>query len=257
MDRQPIPKGIRFEVFKRDSFKCQYCGASAPDVLLHIDHIKPAAKGGTNDITNLVTACEGCNLGKSDKLLSDNAAVNKSRNQLEVLQERRDQLEMMMEWQEGLQSLKETVIQKVISKWESVAPGFSVNENGQKRIKKIVRNYPIDEIFEAIGIAAEQYLEYEDDGSVTDESWEKGFKKIEGICRVRKNQEEKPYLKDLYYARGILRNRVYVDEKYVMEMMENAVMAGAETQWIIQEARNCRNWTQFREEMHDFIERNA
>ena len=244
-------------MFKRDSFKCQYCGASAPDVLLHIDHINPVSKGGTNDIVNLVTSCESCNLGKSDKLLSENAAVNKSRSQLEALQERREQLEMMMSWQEGLQALKETVLEKVAEKWESLAPGYSINENGQKRLKKIIRNYPIDEIFEAMDIAAEQYLEFEEDGTVTDESWERGFKKIDGICRVRKSQSDKPYLKDLYYARGILRNRVYVDAAYVMDMMENAVLAGADTQWIIQEAKNCRNWSQFRDEMHEFVDENA
>jgi 5-methylcytosine-specific restriction endonuclease McrA len=52
--RKPIPKRIRFEVFKRDGFKCQYCGASAPDVLLQVDHIKPAAAGGEDDIINLI-----------------------------------------------------------------------------------------------------------------------------------------------------------------------------------------------------------
>ena len=255
--RKSISKGIRFEVFKRDSFKCQYCGATSPDVLLHIDHIKPVSKGGTNDIVNLVTSCEACNLGKSDKLLSENAAVNKSRSQLEALQERREQLEMMLEWQEGLQALKDSVLEKVMARWEELAPGFAVNENGQKRLQKIIRSYPLDEIYEAMDIASEQYLEFKDDGTVTDDSWERGFKKIEGICRVRKSESEKPYLKDLYYARGILRKRVYVDEGYVMEMMENAVIAGADPQWIIQEARYCRNWTQFRDSMHDALGENA
>ena len=45
--RKPISKKLRFEVFKRDSFTCQYCGKSAPDVVLHIDHIKPVKEGGT------------------------------------------------------------------------------------------------------------------------------------------------------------------------------------------------------------------
>ena len=53
--RKSISKKNRFEVFKRDSFTCQYCGASAPDVLLEVDHIKPVASGGTNDILNLIT----------------------------------------------------------------------------------------------------------------------------------------------------------------------------------------------------------
>jgi len=46
--KKPIPKRTRFEVLKRDRFRCQYCGASAPDALLHVDHIVPVAKGGDN-----------------------------------------------------------------------------------------------------------------------------------------------------------------------------------------------------------------
>lgn len=47
--RVPISKALRFEVFKRDSFTCQYCGRSAPEVVLEVDHIVPVSKGGTND----------------------------------------------------------------------------------------------------------------------------------------------------------------------------------------------------------------
>lgn len=68
--RTNISKRTRFEVFKRDHFTCQYCGAQPPAVVLVIDHIHPIALGGTNDETNLTTACEPCNQGKSDKLLS-------------------------------------------------------------------------------------------------------------------------------------------------------------------------------------------
>ena len=50
-----IGKKTRFEVFKRDKFTCQYCGQSAPDVLLEVDHIKPRSKGGPDDIVNYDT----------------------------------------------------------------------------------------------------------------------------------------------------------------------------------------------------------
>jgi len=33
-ERKTISKKIRFEVFKRDSFTCQYCGKSAPEIIL-------------------------------------------------------------------------------------------------------------------------------------------------------------------------------------------------------------------------------
>lgn len=67
--RKNLSKRTRFEVFKRDAFTCQYCGAKAPDVMLHVDHIQPVSKGGHNGVLNLATACLDCNFGKSDKPL--------------------------------------------------------------------------------------------------------------------------------------------------------------------------------------------
>ncbi len=59
---------LRYDVMKRDGFKCVLCGRSADDgVKLHVDHILPVAKGGKTVMSNLRTLCEDCNLGKSDK----------------------------------------------------------------------------------------------------------------------------------------------------------------------------------------------
>ncbi len=80
--RKPLSKRVRFEVFKRDSFTCQYCGAHPPAVILHVDHIKPVAEGGRNDIDNLVTACQPCNSGKSDVPLSSVPASLKEKTAL-------------------------------------------------------------------------------------------------------------------------------------------------------------------------------
>jgi len=64
--RKGISQKVRFEVFKRDGFSCQYCGKTA-NVTLEIDHIMPISKGGTNDFENLITACYECNRGKGAK----------------------------------------------------------------------------------------------------------------------------------------------------------------------------------------------
>ena len=65
--RRAISLGLRYRILTRDNNTCQCCGAKASDgVQLHIDHIKPVSKGGTNILENLQTLCKDCNLGKSD-----------------------------------------------------------------------------------------------------------------------------------------------------------------------------------------------
>ena len=69
-ERVPLSSAQRFAVLARDKFTCRYCGAKAPDTVLHVDHIHPVADGGTNEPENLVAACGSCNLGKGRKRLS-------------------------------------------------------------------------------------------------------------------------------------------------------------------------------------------
>lgn len=62
---------LRFQVMKRDKFKCRACGRSpALDhaVLLHVDHVTPWDAGGETVLDNLQTLCETCNLGKSNQV---------------------------------------------------------------------------------------------------------------------------------------------------------------------------------------------
>jgi hypothetical protein len=60
-----VSRRLRYEILRRDNHTCRYCGGSAPDVALTVDHVIPTALGGTDDPTNLVTACQPCNAGKS------------------------------------------------------------------------------------------------------------------------------------------------------------------------------------------------
>lgn len=54
----------RFEILKRDKFRCQYCWKTWKDVSLEIDHIIPKSKWGTDDVWNLITCCRECNAWK-------------------------------------------------------------------------------------------------------------------------------------------------------------------------------------------------
>lgn len=62
-------KAIRAWIFYRDGYVCVYCGENPED--LECDHVIPISRGGTNDLSNLATACMPCNRSKSDRLLSE------------------------------------------------------------------------------------------------------------------------------------------------------------------------------------------
>lgn len=58
---------LRFKVFMRDNFICQYCGKTAQDgAKLEADHIIAYTNGGETILENLRTACWTCNNGKSN-----------------------------------------------------------------------------------------------------------------------------------------------------------------------------------------------
>lgn len=63
-ERPAISARLRFQVLQRDGFACCYCGAKAPAVKLHLDHIIPVAHGGRTELENLQAACSECNHGK-------------------------------------------------------------------------------------------------------------------------------------------------------------------------------------------------
>lgn len=79
-------KRLRFEILKRDGFRCRYCGATAVGgAVLHVDHVQPESAGGDDSPENLVTACVACNGGKSnigldDSLLSSATAEEMRQN---------------------------------------------------------------------------------------------------------------------------------------------------------------------------------
>ena len=253
--RKSLSKTVRFEVFKRDGFQCQYCGQKAPDVVLETDHIKPVSKGGENEIINLITSCRDCNAGKGARELHDRSVVEKQRHQLEELNERRLQLEMLLEWREELAKIEEQRLQAVVDAVIKRDSHYSLNETGLRKIRKWLKRYPLEEILDALDVSFNQYLEWDNDNISTVESWNKAFDFIPRIINVKRRSKDKPYLSELFYIRGILRNRLnYVNEHECMRLLEHAVRAGASIESLREFAKSCRSWTAFREEIQDFLD---
>lgn len=249
--RKTVSKMARFEVFKRDGFKCQYCGKAAPDAILHVDHIKPIAAYGDNDISNLITSCMECNLGKGPRELSDRSAIERQRRQLEELNERRLQLEMMIEWGEGLGQLEDQKVDAVANMIERTAR-CGITDTGKDSIRKWLKRYSVEELL----LAAEDATAYLDrDGErFTHDSKCKYFEFIPRIAAVKRREQDKPYIKDLYYIRGILRKRLpYVNDWLSIRIMESAADAGIDIDAIKEIALSARSWAAFQREMQWLI----
>ncbi len=66
-------RAARFAALKRCDGRCQLCGARAGKYALHVDHIKPRSlyPARALDPENLQVLCRDCNLGKSNKDVTD------------------------------------------------------------------------------------------------------------------------------------------------------------------------------------------
>ena len=138
-NRKGIGKKMRYEVFKRDSFTCQYCGRNAPEVILEVDHIKPVAEGGKNTMLNLVTSCRDCNRGKGKRRLDDNTEVTKQKAALDDLNEKRLQMELMIQWKTELEEIMEKQVSVI--EYLLADPGYQLNDYYKKRIKVLIKEF--------------------------------------------------------------------------------------------------------------------
>ena len=62
------PAFTRFNVFLRDEWQCQYCAETFKTDELTFDHVIPRSRGGRTAWTNIVTACQCCNMTKGNLL---------------------------------------------------------------------------------------------------------------------------------------------------------------------------------------------
>lgn len=254
MTRQAIGKKLRFEVFKRDRFTCQYCGSKAPDVVLHVDHIDPVSKGGASELVNLITSCAACNLGKGARALDDASALAKQRQQLEELEERRAQLEMMVEWQQSLVDLDAQAAERLAEFWASLGRGFHLNETGVAELRQWITKHSVEDLLTAMRTAATQYFRTAEDGTTEISSVNEAWGYVPKIASVAKGVRKEPFLRDALYIRGILKRRFhYVKEWEAKDLILRALNLGstveAEKRW----ACEATSWSNWRDQMLDAI----
>lgn len=247
--RKGLSITVRFEVFKRDAFKCQYCGKSAPEVILQVDHIKPVSKGGENDLLNLITSCRECNGGKGARELSDSSALTKQRAMLEELNERREQLELLLKWREGLEDVEAMAADAIAERFRSLT-GYLVNEHGMTTTRKWLRRFSLNEILDAIPLAVDNYMKRGDEDEAA--SVGRAFDKVPAIVIARKSgRDDGP----LYYIRGIVRNRFdYCNQHVCITLLRQAHDEGVPHDELINLAKTAKSWSMWLDEMQWLID---
>ena len=186
-----ITKKIRFEVFKRDGFACQYCGKHPPETTLEIDHVQPKSKKGSDDINNLITSCFDCNRGKNNielKTIPNSLQENK-----EILQEREKQY---LEYHKLLAKINKRVsseINQVTVIFENYFPERTFTDSFKKgSIKKFIEKLNIFEVCEAMEISCSKF-EGQDSYYVKGRGWysnsDSAIKYFCGICwsKIKEN----------------------------------------------------------------------
>lgn len=243
-ERKSLSNKTRFEIFKRDNFTCQYCGKSAPEVVLNVDHIEPVSKGGTNDLFNLITSCFECNNGKSDKKLDDKSQLKKQHNELILLNERKKQIEQMMEWKKELKSFEKTQAE-ILKEYIEDALLTQITDKGLKNINIWLKKYSFEELINATDKAIEKYI---------DKPNEVIFSKIERIAYYTKNPVPE-YVKHSRYVIGILRNRgLYFNENIVRELVKSWIDEDLEIEDLMLSAKTSKNWTEFKTNIIEVLE---
>jgi hypothetical protein len=64
----------RLAIYLRDDLACAWCGRGIEEeevACLTLDHLRPHSKGGSNEASNLVTACRRCNSARGDRAMTD------------------------------------------------------------------------------------------------------------------------------------------------------------------------------------------
>jgi hypothetical protein len=171
----------RFEVFKRDLFRCQYCGRTPPEVVLEVDHINPKSKGGKGNLDNYITACFECNRGKGKNKVDaiPSALIDK----VSVLKEKRAQLKHYNDMLASLQKERCKLIELVCSCFYTSYPGRSPSERfKQTTITGFLNKLPAEEVIEAMEIACSRN---KDTGTET-------LQYFCGICwmKIRQHKED-------------------------------------------------------------------
>ena len=150
---------LRFEVFKRDNFTCQYCGRKTPEVILELEHIIPLSKGGTDEFDNLTTSCFECNRGKGVSLLDTILKDRDIHDETILLAEREFQLAEYNHLKKKIRDRENKEIEELknhfTDQFRDNEWGYATREFPHSIVRQCLKTMSYIDIFELIDIAVD------------------------------------------------------------------------------------------------------
>lgn len=163
--REPVKKKVRFDVFKRDGFACQYCGRTPPAVTLEVDHVQPVCDGGTNHIDNLMTSCFDCNRGKGAEGLGVAPATIAEKTA--VIAEREQQLKAYQRAQKAAHKRILKSVDAVEAAFQEHFPDRMFTDSFRASVERFLGSLTEFQAVQAMENAARKLAHKKDPGAVT------------------------------------------------------------------------------------------
>lgn len=148
LKRKAISTRTRFEIFKRDGFRCTYCGVSPLQKALRVDHVVPVSDGGDSSPSNLATSCFDCNAGKAavrleHKKYATPKATDADRDHAEQIRE-------FLALQREAEEAKRAVVEELAIYWEERIGKLS--QEMYERLGWLIANERYETLIDAINI---------------------------------------------------------------------------------------------------------
>jgi len=264
--RKALSKKIRFEIFKRDKFTCNYCGRSPviDDVVLEVDHIVPVKEGGNNHMLNLLTSCFDCNRGKAANKIDDNKVVAQQKKQLDLEQDKKEQMELVFQWHKDCQGIDDEKNKRVFEYVNNLLITRSINATGEATLIKLTKKFQLKDVLKAIDISADTYFRYDEDHNLTMESASLFIDKIGGILF---NMNRSAIENKSSYIKGICRNRFssYFSEQISSIILKQYTVALDQAGWseeriladledeVIPLSKEAKSWALWKQQMERWV----
>jgi len=255
-----MKNSLRFKVFTRDLFTCQYCGRQPPKAILEVDHMVSKFDGGGDEMDNLTTSCFECNRGKSKDSVIKTSLEQKLKSEEKRMKAKITQLQVYLEFLKKKDVFVDQEIELYSNKWTELSGGeCHLTKQGKKSLGKFIQKHGAAEVLEAMQIVNKKHFQN------TEDMW----KYFCGILKNMRLQREDPeqYERNRIISKGKWDIIAIANKKSYMHFYDRAYYTWInkasytneelaeliETMKDIMEDEGVKNWTQFKQAVDQIL----